>query len=79
MSALEAWSIFGAVGSGTEFWVASSSEDAFAGGAGLMELVVQPRERLDGRINHHDGQNKGEKVRRFRLLVFGRNCMLCWT
>src|ERR1017187_6930801 len=36
-----------------------------------MNLVVQPRERLDRRVNHHDGQNEGEKVRLFRLLVLG--------
>ena len=38
-------------------------EDAFAGGAGLVQLVVQPRERFDGRVNLHDGKNKHKEVR----------------
>jgi hypothetical protein len=39
---------------------------------GLMRLVVQPGEGLDGRVDHHDSQNKGEKVRRFGLLIPGQ-------
>ena len=44
-------------------------KDAFAGGAGLVKLVVQPRERLNGRINHHDGEEEHEEIRRLGPLV----------
>jgi len=49
-------------------------KDAFAGGARLVKLVVQPRERLDGRVNHHDGEDKHEEIRRLGPLV-GRQAL----
>ncbi len=70
---------FGRGGFGHGIFRGEQFKDAFAGGARLVKLVVQPRERFDGRINHHDGQDEGENVRRLRLLVLGQKCMLCWT
>jgi hypothetical protein len=49
-------------------------EDAFAGGAGLVKLVVQAREGLDGRINHHDREDEREEIRRLGPLV-GRQAL----